>query len=136
MWALWWLIALWTDLTGALAHIGLLHAPWAQDTNYPFLVKSLEIYPLNRYVPPFLFFCIQIGSSTSSFLFFRASIGHADKTKWLQRIDHAFIFSLTFWFIFLIADQCIMNFDLEANHMIQAGFELLTYLLIRQSPQE
>lgn len=52
----------------------------------------------------------------------------------LNRVNLAFIFSLSFWLLFFLADQLIMNFDLEENHMVQGGFELLCYMLINIVP--
>ena len=128
-WALWWLIAFWTDIVGGLAHLNLLHASWAPDANYPGLKQSLSMYPLYSWIPPALFICIIAGSLLSSVLFFRARITYS-----MQRVDTAFIFSLIFWLVFFLADQCIMKFDLEENHMVQGGFELLSYLAIRLLP--
>lgn len=133
-WSFWWLIALWTDIVGGLAHLGILNATWAPNTNYPFLKESLlKMYHLHDCIPPTLFIGIIISSFTTTILFFHASIQMC-KTKnysqWARHVDYAFIFSLSFWFILFLADQCIMQFDLEANHMIQGGFELLTYFFV------
>lgn len=130
-WFLWWLIALWTDVTGGLAHLGLLKASWAPDGNYPFLKESLKMYSLPDWIPVFLFISIILCSLISTGLFFRVclSLRH-DKSLWMKRADTAFIFSLTFWLAFFLADQCVMKFDLEENHMVQGGFQLLTYLAL------
>lgn len=134
-WGLWWLIAFWTDLVGWLAHMGWLNASWAPDMNYPFLKKSLEMYSLHDLIPPFLFFGITLGSLISASLFFWTGFAFKqEKSIWMKRADKAFIFSLIFWFVFFLADQCIMKFDLEANHMIQGGFQLLTYFAMYLLP--
>lgn len=130
-WTLWWLIALWTDIAEGFAHLELLKASWVPDANYPFLKESLSIYPLPAWVTPFLYICIIFGSLTSSILFIWAAFSlNEDKTIWMKRADKAFIFSLTFWMAFFLADQCVFKFDLEENHMVQGGFELLTYLAL------
>ncbi|EHL31590.1 hypothetical protein LDG_6251 [Legionella drancourtii LLAP12] len=135
-WALWWLIALWTDVVGGLAHIGWIHARWAPDTNYPFLVQTLKMYPLPDWVPPFFFIGIILWSLLSAGLFCWASMGlHKERELWMFRAQCAFIVSLTFWFVFFLADQITMKFDVEENHMVQGGFELLCYLALYLLPE-
>ena len=134
-WAIWWLIALWTDIVGALAHLGLLHETWARDTNYPALVQSLSIYHLPAWLPPCLFVGIIFWSLLTTVLFCWASFGLNQKEqRWMQRARCAFIVSLTYWFAFFLADQLVMEFDLEQNHMVQGGFALLTFLALYLLP--
>jgi len=128
-WTLWWLIALWTDIVGALAHLHFLHRSWALDTNYPFLVESLKIYSLPHAIPTLFFIGIILWSLASAMAFVWASLGLVrEEALWLQRAEIAFALSLTYWFAFFIADQWVMKFDLEENHMVQGGFEFLTFL--------
>lgn len=136
-WTFWWLIALWTDLVGGLAHYGLLMKSWAPDTNLPFLIDALKMYPLPSLAPFLLFICILFGSflATASFLWVSLSLHH-DEAIWMRRADVAFLISLSFWLAFFLADQIIMNYDLEANHMIQGGFQWLTYLVLYLLPCE
>lgn len=134
-WAFWWLIAFWTDLVGALAHIGLITKPWAPDTNYPHLVASLKMYPGATLLAPFFYAAIIFGCFISAFLFCRAVLAsHKPLDIYLKKVDLAFIFSLLFWFAFCLADQLVMKFDLEENHMVQAGFEFLSYLSLYLLP--
>ncbi len=136
-WAIWWLIAFWTDLAGGLAHIGLLHASFAPDTNYPFLVSSLKMYPIGKWVPPFLFFGIILWSGLVACLFFWSALSlHRSRTIWMSRANIAFVISLMYWLCFFIADQMVMKFDLEENHMVQGGFELLTFLSLYLLPED
>jgi len=135
-WTLWWLIALWTDAVGSLAHIKMLNASWAPDTNYPYLVQSLKMYPLPSWAPAFLFILILLWSFISSVLFCWASMGLiSGRAIWMRRAQVAFIVSLTYWFAFFLADQLVLKFDLEQNHMVQGGFELLTFLALYLLPE-
>lgn len=134
-WALWWAIALWTDVVGALAHMGYLKASWAPDSNYPFLAKSLQMYNVADWVPVFLYAGIIIFSLISTILFCRSVIS-LYSSDWLEKVNLAFIFSISYWLLFFLADQLIMNFDLEQNHMVQGGFELLCYLTINLLPEK
>lgn len=134
-WTIWWLIAFWTDLVGGLAHLGYLHASWAPDTNYPGLVKSLVMYHVPMWVPLLFFIGILVWSLLSTLFFIYATIGlHQPKPIWLARARLAFIISLTYWLAFFLADQTVMKFDLEENHMVQGGFQLLTFFAMYLLP--
>jgi hypothetical protein len=135
-WALWWLIALWTDIVGGLAHIGILTASWAPDTNYPFLVESLKMYHVPEWLPAVFFIGILLWSCLSTLLFCWASLGlHKDKHIWMKRAEIAFIVSICYWLAFFLADQVVMKFDLEQNHMVQGGFQLLCFLALYLLPE-
>lgn len=134
-WTIWWLIALWTDIVGALSHLKLLNYSWAQDQNYPFLVQSLMMYNPPIWLPPFLFAGIILWSLIITLCFCWASLSlYCSSNSWKTRANYAFIISLTYWFAFFIADQFVMNFELEQNHMVQGGFQLLTFLVLYLLP--
>ncbi|KTC65303.1 Uncharacterised protein (plasmid) [Legionella adelaidensis] len=135
-WMCWWVIALWTDIAGALAHLKILSASWAPDVNYPFLVESLKMYGVPSWVPALLFTLILVWSFISAGLFCWASFGlRFEREIWMSRAEIAFIVSLSYWFAFFIADQLVMKFDLEQNHMVQGGFQLLTFLSLYLLPE-
>ncbi|OGT55513.1 MAG: hypothetical protein A3F43_03105 [Gammaproteobacteria bacterium RIFCSPHIGHO2_12_FULL_42_10] len=134
-WTLWWLIALWTDVVGGLAHLGILKASWAPDTNYPFLVETLKMYPVASWMPTAFFIAILAWSFLSTLAFCWASAGLVkQRDVWMRRAQVAFVISITFWLAFFIADQAVMKFDLEENHMVQGGFQLLTFLSLYLFP--
>lgn len=136
-WFIWWFIALWTDVIGGLAHLGLLQADWAPDTNYPNLVLSLQMYAVPLWLPAILFDGIIIWLAIATFSFAWAVIALNRRPEiWLRRAQIAFIISLTLWLAFFLADQIIMKFDLEENHMVQGGFQLLCYLALYLLPDE
>ncbi len=136
-WMFWWLIALWTDVVGLVAHYGLLVKSWAPDTNLPFLIESLKMYPLPTWTPHLFFIGILLWSfvSTTAFVWVCMSL-HRDTKTWMRRADIAFIISISFWLAFFLADQLVMKFDLEENHMVQGGFQLLTYLMLYWLPSD
>lgn len=133
-WGLWWFIALWTDIVGGLAHLHILNATWAPDLNYPFLQKTLSMYHL-QWLAPLFFIAIILSLLICTVLFIWA-IGGLNKEKviWIKRANYAFIFSMSVWLAFFLSDQMLMQFDLEENHMVQGGFELLTYFAIHYLP--
>lgn len=136
-WTIWWLAALWTDTVGGLAHLGLLHGSWAPDTNYPFLVSTLSMYNVPVWLPPSFFIGILIWSLVSTLAFVWASCAlRREPSLWLRRAEIAFVISLTYWLTFFIADQAVMKFDLEENHMVQGGFQLLTFLALYLLPDQ
>jgi len=134
-WTLWWLIALWTDVVGLLAHYGLLVKNWAPDINMPFLIRSLEMYPLPSWAPLLIFIGILLWSMLSAVAFIWTCISlNKESRVWMRRADVAFFISICLWFVLFLADQMIMKFDLEQNHMVQGGFQLLTYLALYLLP--
>jgi hypothetical protein len=136
-WTAWWLIALWTDAVGVLAHVGWLSASWAPDLNYPFLADSLKIYHVPDWLTASLFVGILAWSLVSTLVFCWASMAVvANKKIWMYRAKIAFIISLTYWLAFFLSDQLVMKFDLEENHMVQGGFQLLSYLALYLLPAE
>lgn len=136
-WTLWWLITLWTDVVGGIAHLGLLKETWTPDTNYPFLASSLAIYHVPNGLITALFIAILIGSFISALSFLWASLSLTKNISiWVPRAEAAFIISLTFWLAFFIADQLVFKFDLEENHMVQGGFQLLSFFCLYLLPCE
>lgn len=130
-WTLWWLIALWTDIVGGIAHLGFIHASWAPDTNFPFLVASLKMYHAPTWLAVVFFIGILLWSCLASVSFLWASLAiNKDRKIWLKRAQTAFIISLTYWLAFFLADQAVMKFELEQNHMVQGGFALLSYFAL------
>ncbi|QRN04972.1 hypothetical protein GH742_14485 [Legionella sp. MW5194] len=135
-WFVWWLIALWTDVVGLLAHNGWLIKSWAPDTNYPFLVESLKMYAVPAWVSQWSFAGIILWSFLSTLAFGWTALALFQPTSgWMRRADWAFIISLSYWLAFFLADQLVMKFELEENHMVQGGFQLLTYLSLYLLPE-
>jgi hypothetical protein len=135
-WATWWLIALWTDVTSGLTHLTVLNVSWAPDLNYPALVESLKMYSVPSWMPVFLFLSIILWALISTCAFLWASVGILQNNQiWRSRAQVAFIISLTFWLTLFLADQLVMKFDFEQNHMVQGGFQLLTYLAFYILPE-
>jgi hypothetical protein len=136
-WTLWWLIAFWTDIVGALAHHNVLQATWAPDTNYPFLAASLKMYHVPEWFTELLFAAIILWSLATTIAFCWACVAlNKAHTIWMKRMQTAFILSLSFWMAFFLADQVVMKFDLEENHMVQGGFQFLTFLAMYLLPDE
>lgn len=123
---------------GGLAHIHWTSASWAPDTNYPFLVESLKMYSVPNWLPAVFYLGIIAWSLLSTLAFVYASvITLAQGLKPAMRyIELAFVISLTYWFAFFLADQLIMKFDLEENHLVQGGFQLLSFLAIYWLPSD
>ncbi len=136
-WTFWWLIALWTDITGALAHFKMLNASWAPDINYSNLEHSLRMYNVPAWLSLVLFIGILVYSVIATAFFCWASLGlRRDYKVWINRANRAHIVALTYWFLFFLADQVVMKFDLEQNHMVQGGFQLLTFFLLYLLPND
>lgn len=61
---------------------------------------------------------------------------HKPRIVWFPRATKAFILSLGLWLVLTLADQLLLKFKLEENHMIQAAFELLTFLSLYLLPDK
>lgn len=137
-WMLWWGIALITDVIGALVQFWLvkLNAEiW--DTNYPYLQTSLSIITDIRWLPPLLYAGIIVWMLLITLLFINAVAAiHKPRIVWFPRATKAFILSLGLWLVLTLADQLLLKFKLEENHMIQAAFELLTFLSLYLLPDK
>jgi len=127
-WAIWWGIACFTDVSGGLKKLNLIDYKWAFADNFDFLVSCLSIYspPLSFVV--FLFVGIILWCGLSSALFIRASYQILKKQDYAQALTLAYQVSLALWLVFFLADQLVMKFDLEENHMVQGGFEFLGFI--------
>ncbi len=135
-WTCWWLIAFWTDLSGSFKSLGLINVKWIYADNFPGLQKSLEMYSAPHWLAVVLFIGIIVWMLISTLLFIHASIAlHKDKSIWMQRAARAFIVSLSLWLAFFLADQIVMKFMLEENHMVQGGFELLSFFALYVLPE-
>ena len=136
-WLAWFAIALWTDVVGGLAHMGLLNAAWAPDVNYPNLVNVLKMYSVPSWLPTICFIGIVAWLLLITVAFMRACLMLGQEPHaWIDAGRDAFILSLGLWLAFLLADQIVMQYALEANHMVQAGFELLCFLAFILLPND
>ncbi len=136
-WALWWSLAFLTDLLGAAKELGMLALPWLPHSNYPGLVAALAPYQVPVWLPGFLFAGIICWSFLSSILLWLAvATPRRPLARWRMRVNRAFIVSLSLWLAFFIADQVVMRFDLEENHMVQGGFQLLCLLALYLLPDD
>ena len=136
-WALWWILAFLTDFLGGLYLLNVFTAPWLPHSNYPSLVESLLQYDAPTWLPGLFFVGIIGWSFLSAGAFTVAALtSRQPSPRWCARVNVAFIVSLGLWFAFFISDQVIMNFDLEQNHMVQGGFQLLTFMAIHLLPDD
>ncbi|PIQ43759.1 MAG: hypothetical protein COV52_04770 [Gammaproteobacteria bacterium CG11_big_fil_rev_8_21_14_0_20_46_22] len=131
-WFIWWLVAFVTDFLGFLNHFFGATFTWAINSNFVTLEKSLAFAHWSSGVIVTLYACVIIWLFISAILFALASISafRAGPPQDKKVVNLAFIVTLFFWLAFFIADQCVMKFGLEENHMVQGGFELLSYLAL------
>jgi hypothetical protein len=136
-WAIWWISAFLTDFLGGLYLLNIVTETWVPHSNYPGLVTSLAQYGAPSWLPSILFGGIIAWSLLSALAFVFAALTPAKPSqRWRARVNSAFIISLGLWFAFFIADQTVMMFDLEENHMVQGGFQLLTFMAIHLLPDD
>jgi hypothetical protein len=100
-------------------------------------VTSLVQYDAPNWLPAVFFVGIIAWSLLSALAFIVAALTPAQPSqRWRERVNAAFIISLGLWFAFFISDQVVMMFDLEQNHMVQGGFQLLTFMAIHFLPDD
>jgi hypothetical protein len=58
------------------------------------------------------------------------------RDRWMALVNTGFIISMAEWFAFFIADQIVQEFDLEGNHMEQAGVQLLCFIALYALPSK
>ncbi len=134
-WFVWWAFAFLTDFIGGLELLGYTSTPWFDGHNYPFLEKTLEQFGATPAVDIALFVGIIVWALISALLFLiAAATPYENKGLWVKRVDTAFVVSIGLWLAFFLSDQTVMKFDLEENHMVQGGFQLLCYLTIHLLP--
>jgi hypothetical protein len=131
-WLAWWSCQLWIDVTGSMRSMGWIDAPWGYLGNYHFLVQSLEIFSVPNWFPGLLLLIIIIWLAIICLLFLLATINLIRVgDRWIFWTNHAFICSFLLWMAFFIADQLVLHFDVEQNHMVQASFEFLCFLFLQ-----
>lgn len=100
--------------------LGWFSENWLPHSNYPYLVKTIALYDPPRFLARLLFAGIICWLFLSTVFFVRA------------------VFSSTLrrdvWLALFSADQIVMQFGLEQNHMVQTGFQLPTFLAIHTLP--
>ena len=136
-WALWWAIAFLTDFNGGLIQLGFTTTKWLAGDNYPSLHNTLAAYGTPTWLAVMLFVGIICWSGLSTLLLAKAALTpFRPREGWLKSVDRAFIVSLGLWLAFFIADQIFLKFGLEENHMVQGGFQLLSYIAIHILPDD
>lgn len=136
-WALWWLIAFLTDVAGGLKELGVFSPVWLSSTNYQFMLQTLAPFGAPHWLSAVFFIGIIAWSGTSTVLLARAALTPMQpQSRWKQRVNAGFIVSLGLWFAFYLADQVVMKFDLEENHMVQGGFQFLCFMALHLLPDD
>lgn len=136
-WALWWVIAFLTDFLGAMQDLGWFGLVWLQTGNYPAIVQAIGPFGAPSWLAITLFAGVIVWSFLSALFLSVAAIMPARPGRyWMAWVNAGFIISLAEWFAFLIADQIVQEYDLEGNHMEQAGVQLLCFIALHLLPDE
>jgi len=136
-WALWWVIAFFTDFLGTMQDLGWFDLVWLQTGNYPAIVQAIGPFGAPSWLSVGLFAGVILWSFLSAlFLSIAAFAPTRPRDRWMAWVNAGFIISLAEWFAFLIADQIVQEYDLEGNHMEQAGVQLLCFIALHLLPDE
>lgn len=126
-WTLWWSIAFATDFLEALQRLGWFKLSWL-SVNYPFLLTTLAKYGVPTIFAIVFYVGIILCLLIITILFWQVLLTPVHHSQWQTRVDRAFIVSLSLCFAFYLADQLVLDFTLEQNHMVQGSMLFISYL--------
>lgn len=134
-WAAWLSIVFLTNLCELLIQLGLLPESWAfASGNYGFMLATTA-----RYTPPdtlvmVLFVGVVVWEGLAALLLWRAFGGYRGGHGWPVLVT-AFAVSLALWAAFMLADELLMAYDVEATHMRIFTAQLVTLGVLRLLPE-
>lgn len=135
LWALWFSIALCTNITDGLKALKLLPDTWSfASGNFLFIRTVTDIYTLPEWLVGIFFLVVLLWEGLATFLFWRAFMGFKGKDPELGLIYPAFTVSLALWAAFMIADEICIAYKIEEVHRALFGLQLLTLLAVRLLP--
>jgi len=135
-WAAWLTIVLLTNVFDLLKQSGVLGAGWRfASGNYGFMAATTAIYALPPALVTLLFIGVILWEALAAWLMWLAFLRARDgQSALLARVNTAFVVSLALWAAFMLADEILMAYDVEATHMRIFAAQLVTLLVIYLLP--
>jgi hypothetical protein len=132
-WAAWLTVVFLTNLFDLLRQLAILPEGWAfASGNFGFIQATTVIYALPDAVNLLLFAGVIVWEGVAALLFWRAFAGYAAGR--LAAVNTAFAVSLALWAAFMLADELLMAYDVEATHMRILTSQIVTLLAIHLLP--
>ncbi len=137
-WALWFSIALSTNITDGLKAFEVLPDTWGfASGNYLFMQTVTSIYSFPEWLVAVLFLGVLLWEGLAMWLFWRAFKDFKGiKGPGLDHAYTAFAVSLALWASFMLADEILIAYEVEQVHRTLFGLELITLLALRLLPDE
>jgi hypothetical protein len=129
-WAVWFALVTASNLCDLLQALAVRdkHWPFASG-NYAFVEAATARYQASAALNGVLFASVILWEGVSAVLFLRAATYYRDRAK-LGPVRTAFAVSLLLWAAFMLADEIVMTFGVEATHMRIFIAQLATWLAI------
>lgn len=136
-WALWFSIAVITNVTDGLKALAVLPEQWRfASGNYFLMAKVTALYHTPEWVVAVLFIGVMVWETVAAALFWRSFMNFAGIERQGQAELHtAFAVSLSLWGAFLIIDEIFIVYTIEQAHRELFGLELITLLFLKLVPE-
>lgn len=130
-WALWTSIVTITDAINLLQKLNLMpeHLKFTSG-NYDLVLRNLSIYHLNVFsVAIFLFTVIVLWALIIAVLFWKALFYFKKNAQtYFNTTCFAFAILLAMHFVFILADEILIQYPLEHGHMARTVFIFVSFL--------
>lgn len=127
LWALYFAAACLTNGLDLLRGIGVLPSGWRYVSgNLQLLARTLDEVGLPTGLAVLLLVCVVLWQGAATWLFWRA----LTRPGWVER---AFIAGAGLWAAFLLADELLLSYGLEAVHLRLFIGQTVSYLVMRFS---
>lgn len=135
-WAAWLTIVFLTNLFDLMKQLGILDEGWLfASGNYGFMVATTAPAGTPEAIVTLLFVGVIVWEGVAAGLFWRAFAGfRGERSQALPRINTAFAVSLALWAAFMLADELLMAYEVEAVHMRILTSQIVTLLAIHLLP--
>lgn len=133
-WAAWLTVVFLTNLFELLKVLNILPESWAfASGNFGFIQATTAIYTVPDTLNLLLFVGVVVWEALAALLLWRAFAGYSGRAG-LADINTAFAVSLALWVAFMLADELLMAYDIEATHMRIFTSQIVTLLAIHLLP--
>ena len=135
-WAIWFAIVFATNLCDGAKTFGALSADWMfASGNYEFMLKVTGRYPMIQSMTPLLFAGVVLWELVATILFWRAVvIPWSNRSQSRAAIHLAFAAGLALCAAFVIADEILISYDLEAAHLRLFSSQLVSLMFLELVP--
>ncbi len=137
-WVLWLTVVCTTNGLDGLKAVGLLGAGWKITSgNYALIVQTTAIVSAAAWMNALLFLGVILWEGTAAVLFWRAWQSFRGRlSRNLRPMHTAFAVGLALWTAFVIVDEVLIAYAIDAVHMRIFIAQLGTYLAICLVPED